>query len=172
LDDLRAKLSIIPQDPVIFSGTIRYNLDPFSLYSDDAIWDALEAVQMKSVVEKLPEGLQTKIAEYGGNFSVGEGQLICVARAILKPSKILFVDEATANVDKRTDELIQNVLRTKFKDRTLITIAHRLNTIIDYDRIVVMNEGKVAEFGKPLELLSIPNGIFKSMASESGIHGI
>jgi ATP-binding cassette subfamily C (CFTR/MRP) protein 4 len=130
----------------------------------------LEFVQLKSVVEKLPEGLETRIAEFGGNFSVGEGQLICVARAILKPSKILFVDEATANVDKRTDELIQTVLRTKFRDRTLITIAHRLNTIIDYDRIVVMSDGKVAEVGTPAELLAIPDGIFKSMAAESGIY--
>jgi ATP-binding cassette, subfamily C (CFTR/MRP), member 1 len=169
LDDLRSKLSIIPQDPVIFSGTVRYNLDPFSLYSDEDIWSALDAVQLRATIEKLPDGLETKLAEYGGNFSAGEGQLICVARAILKPSKILFVDEATANVDKTTDELIQKVLRTKFIDRTLITIAHRLNTIIDYDRILVMDNGQAAEFGTPSELLNMPNGIFKSMALESGI---
>jgi ABC-type multidrug transport system fused ATPase/permease subunit len=169
LDDLRAKLSIIPQDPVIFSGTVRYNLDPFSLYSDESIWEALECVQLKSVIEKLPDQLETRIAEFGGNFSVGEGQLMCVARAILKPSKILFVDEATANVDKKTDELIQKVLRTKLRDRTVIAIAHRLNTIIDYDRIVVMSERKVAEVGTPVELFRISGGIFKSMAAESGI---
>eukprot|EP00475_Leptophrys_vorax_P018991 TRINITY_DN25961_c0_g2_i3.p1 TRINITY_DN25961_c0_g2~~TRINITY_DN25961_c0_g2_i3.p1 ORF type:complete len:1046 (+),score=330.85 TRINITY_DN25961_c0_g2_i3:240-3140(+) len=169
LDDLRSKLSIIPQEPVIFSGSLRYNLDPFSIYSDEDIWNALEIVQLKETVEKLPNGLQTVVAEFGGNFSSGEGQLICVARALLKPSKVLFVDEATANVDKETDRVIQKVLRTRFEDRTVMTIAHRLNTIIDCDKIIVMDQGRVAECGTVDELLKIEGGKFKSMALDSGL---
>ena len=171
LDDLRSKLSIIPQEPVIFSGTLRYNLDPFSIYSDEDVWNALEIVQLKETVAKLPNGLETVVAEFGGNFSSGEGQLICVARALLKPSKVLFVDEATANVDKETDRVIQKVLRTRFEDRTVITIAHRLNTIIDCDKIIVMDQGRVAECGTVEELLKVEGGKFRSMALESGLLG-
>eukprot|EP00455_Lapot_gusevi_P053824 TRINITY_DN848_c0_g1_i5.p1 TRINITY_DN848_c0_g1~~TRINITY_DN848_c0_g1_i5.p1 ORF type:complete len:1312 (-),score=307.44 TRINITY_DN848_c0_g1_i5:62-3997(-) len=149
LSDLRSKLSIIPQEPVIFSGTLRYNLDPFDYYTDQQIWASLEEVNLADSVRALKDGLNTVMAEYGGNFSVGECQLICVARAILKPSKILLVDEATANVDRETDRLIQSVIRDKFKDRTVITIAHRLNTILDSTRIIVMKKGKVDEFDIP-----------------------
>jgi ABC-type multidrug transport system fused ATPase/permease subunit len=168
LDDLRSKLSIIPQDPVLFSGTLRYNLDPFNTHTTEQVERVLEILNLKDVMIRLPQGLDTKIAEAGSNLSAGECQLICVARALLKPSKILFIDEATANIDKETDKLIQNVIRTHFKDRTVMVIAHRLDTIIDSDKIAVLNYGSLEEFGSPSEL-SQQDGIFASMISKSGI---
>jgi ABC-type multidrug transport system fused ATPase/permease subunit len=130
LSDLRSKLAIIPQNPVIYSGSLKYNLDPFNQCSNDQLWDALRAVQLFDMVRALPDGLHTAMAEFGSNFSQGEAQLVCVARALLKPSRILLVDEATASVDGETDRVIQKVLRERFRDRTVITIAHRLNTIM------------------------------------------
>ncbi len=165
LDMLRRNLCIIPQQSLIFTGSVRYNLDPFSIVDDHEIWEALEFVQLKSLVKELPGGLDCSTF----TFSSGQSQLICIARALLKPSKILFIDEATANVDRNTDKVIQALIREKFKDRTVIIIAHRLNTIIDCDKILVMDAGRVAEFGTPAELLNISDGIFTSLASESGI---
>src|SRR3984957_20883239 len=146
LDHLRSHLSVIPQTPVLFSGTLRYNLDPFEIYTDEECLAALEAVQLKHRVRNHSAGLSLPVAESGSNFSVGECQLICVARAILKQSKILLIDEATAHVDIKTDELIQQILREKFMNQTIITIAHRLNTVMDSDKIVIMNDGIIAEY--------------------------
>ena len=182
LSDLRSNLAIIPQSPVIFSGTVRYNLDPFNRSTEEQLWQALEAVQLKNLVSGLKHGLESELAEFGSNISVGEGQLLCVARALLKPSRILFVDEATANVDSKTDALIQKVIREKFADRTVLTIAHRLATILDYDRVVVMAAGRVAEVGTPAELLARPPadliadptatyGLFAFMASQKAAAG-
>lgn len=149
LNDLRSHLSVIPQVPILFCATLRYNLDPFEHYSDEQCLLALEAVQLKQLVCNHPDGLSLPVAESGNNLSVGEAQLICVARAILKKSKILLIDEATANVDYTTDKMIQDVIADKFRDRTILTIAHRFNTIVDSDRILVLKKGEVEYFDVP-----------------------
>ncbi|XP_024299663.1 ATP-binding cassette sub-family C member 4 isoform X2 [Oncorhynchus tshawytscha] len=153
LHDLRQKMSIIPQDPVLFTGTMRKNLDPFHQHTDEDLWNALQEVQLKSVVEELPNKMETVLAESGSNFSVGQRQLVCLARAVLRKNRIIIIDEATANVDPRTDELIQKTIRDKFRECTVLTIAHRLNTIIDSDRILVLGAGMIQEFDEPYVLL-------------------
>ncbi|KAL3847448.1 hypothetical protein ACJMK2_018354 [Sinanodonta woodiana] len=168
LHDLRNKISIIPQDPVLFTGTLRRNLDPFSNHQDIALWNALKEVQLKDAIEELPRGLETEVSEGGINFSVGQRQLICLARAILRQNKILMIDEATANVDPRTDQLIQKTIREKFRNCTVLTIAHRLNTIMDSDRVLVLDEGRIVEFDHPHLLLLNPNGIFYKMVHQTG----
>ena len=156
----RRAMAVITQNPVLFSGTLRKNLDPFSLFSDAELWAALEGVQLKRLVETLPQQLQFRVSESGSNFSVGERQLLCLARTLLQRTKIIIMDEATANVDFKTDQLIQEVIRHKFKDCTVLTIAHRLNTIMDYDRVLVLHEGRVAEFGATELLLEDQNSHF------------
>ncbi|XP_017862896.1 PREDICTED: probable multidrug resistance-associated protein lethal(2)03659 isoform X2 [Drosophila arizonae] len=169
LHDLRSKISIIPQEPVLFSGSMRYNLDPFEEYSDAKLWEALEEVKLKPVISELPSGLQSKISEGGTNFSVGQRQLVCLARAILRENRILVMDEATANVDPQTDALIQTTIRNKFRECTVLTIAHRLNTIMDSDKVIVMDAGQMVEFGSPYELLTeCESKIFHSMVMETG----
>nr|XP_013098632.1 unnamed protein product [Stomoxys calcitrans] len=169
LHDLRSKISIIPQEPVLFSGTMRYNLDPFDEYSDSKLWEALEEVQLKDVVTELPNGLQTKISEGGANFSVGQRQLVCLARAILRENRILVMDEATANVDPQTDGLIQTTIRHKFQQCTVLTIAHRLHTVMDSDKVLVMDAGQVVEFGSPYELLTeSEKNVFQGMVKQTG----
>ncbi|XP_055020449.1 ATP-binding cassette sub-family C member 4-like [Boleophthalmus pectinirostris] len=168
LHDLRQKMSIIPQDPVLFSDTVRKNLDPFCQHTDGELWNALEEVQLKSVVEDLPGRLETVLAESGSNFSVGQRQLVCLARAVLRKNRILVIDEATANVDPRTDELIQKTIRKKFKDCTVVTIAHRLNTIIDSDRILVLDNGVIQELDSPFALLQNTEGAFFKMVQQLG----
>lgn len=168
LHDLRQKMSIIPQDPVLFTGSVRKNLDPFNQHTDEQLWNALQEVQLKSVVEELPAKLETVLAESGSNFSVGQRQLVCLARAILRKNRILIIDEATANVDPRTDELIQKTIREKFQECTVLTIAHRLNTIIDSDRILVLDAGKITAYDDPYTLLQDPDGIFYKMVQQTG----
>nr|APD26522.1 ATP-binding cassette transporter subfamily C member 4 X4 protein [Brachionus koreanus] len=153
LHDLRSKLSIIPQEPTLFIGTIRTNLDPLNQYSDDVLWDALEQVQLKEAIREMKNGLESDVHKAGSNLSVGQKQLICLARAIIKKSKILIIDEATANVDFKTDALVQEAIRQCFKECTVITIAHRLHTIIDNDRILCLSQGRVVNFGRPYELI-------------------
>ncbi|XP_076254946.1 putative multidrug resistance-associated protein lethal(2)03659 isoform X2 [Rhynchophorus ferrugineus] len=168
LEQLRSKISIIPQEPVLFSGTLRKNLDPFDEFSDDILWKALEEVELKDVVSELPSGLESRMTEGGSNFSVGQRQLVCLARAIMRNNKILVLDEATANVDPQTDALIQSAIRRKFSTCTVLTIAHRLHTIMDSDKVLVMDAGRVAEFGKPYDLLQNTNGIFYGMVLQTG----
>ncbi|KAK5891406.1 hypothetical protein CgunFtcFv8_018661 [Champsocephalus gunnari] len=168
LHDLRTKMSIIPQDPVLFTDTVRKNLDPFGQHSDEDLWRALEEVQLKSVVEELPRKLETVLAESGSNFSVGQRQLVCLARAVLRQNRILVIDEATANVDPRTDELIQKTIRDKFRECTVLTIAHRLNTIIDSDRIMVLDSGTIQELDRPFNLLQNKDGALYKMVQQMG----
>ncbi|KAL8559263.1 hypothetical protein ACOMHN_040387 [Nucella lapillus] len=168
LHDLRRSISIIPQDPVLFTGTLRGNLDPFLRHSDQQLWTALAEVQLKWVVEDLPCGLETRVCEGGVNFSVGQRQLICLARAVLRQNRILLIDEATANVDPKTDELIQQTLNAKFKDCTVLTIAHRLHTIMESDRVMVLSEGEVVELDAPHLLLQKQSGTFHAMVQQAG----
>jgi ATP-binding cassette subfamily C (CFTR/MRP) protein 1 len=163
LNRLRSKLGIIPQDPVMFSASVRFNLDPFNAYSDEQIWDVLQSINLKEHVRSLPNGLTEEVAEGGDNFSAGQKQLICIARAILRKPKILVLDEATASIDNETDALVQRTVREQFKDCTVLTIAHRLNTIIDSDKIMVLDAGVMAEMDSPANLLADKDGLFTAL---------
>nr|KAF6372757.1 ATP binding cassette subfamily C member 4 [Pipistrellus kuhlii] len=168
LHDLRKKMSIIPQEPVLFTGTMRKNLDPFNEHTDEELWNALTEVQLKEAIEDLPGKMDTELAESGSNFSVGQRQLVCLARAILRKNRILIIDEATANVDLRTDELIQKKIREKFAHCTVLTIAHRLNTIIDSDKIMVLDSGRLKEYDEPYVLLQNKDSLFYKMVQQLG----
>jgi ABC-type multidrug transport system fused ATPase/permease subunit len=205
LHDLRTRLAIIPQDPVLFSGTIRSNLDPFDQFSDFQLQEALQRVHLVPSANSTPvperdlltaesstsEGassatsltaaepaakentniflsLTSPISSAGANLSQGQKQLLCLARAILSRPKLLLLDEATSAVDKKTDTLIQRSIREEFANTTLLVVAHRLSTVMDFDRILVMKDGVAAEFGSPKELLGIEDGVFKGMVAQSG----
>ncbi|XP_013404197.1 multidrug resistance-associated protein 1 [Lingula anatina] len=169
LHQLRSKITIIPQEPELFSGTLRSNLDPFGLYSDQDVWNALEHAHLKGFVATLPARLQHEISEAGENLSVGQRQLVCLARALLRKTKILVLDEATAAVDMETDDLIQSTIRSEFKECTVVTIAHRLNTIMDYDRVLVLDKGTIKEFQPPSVLLQDKRSTFYGMAKDAGL---
>lgn len=159
----RSRISLIPQDPVLFTGSLRLNLDPGKEFEDVQIWNALEAVQLKSLIQEQNGKLHCKISEGGTNFSIGEKQLLCLARALLEKNKVIILDEATANVDFATDRLIQETIRSRFRSCTVITIAHRVDTILDYDRVLVFEGGKVVEFDKPKMLLKNDAGKFAEL---------
>ncbi|KAF9165614.1 hypothetical protein DFQ26_009690 [Actinomortierella ambigua] len=165
---LRQHLAIIPQDPTLFAGTLRENLDPFNEKSDADLWEAIERAHLKDHVATLSDGLEHKVEQGGENFSVGQRSLICLARALLRQTKVLVLDEATSSVDVETDELIQRTIRTEFKDRTILTIAHRIKTVMDYDRILVLEKGRVVEFASPSSLLSNDSSMFYSLALQAG----
>ncbi|KAI3958770.1 hypothetical protein MKX01_023446, partial [Papaver californicum] len=168
LTDLRKVLGIIPQSPVLFSGTVRFNLDPFGEHNDADLWEALERAHLKDVIRRNSLGLDAEVSESGENFSVGQRQLLSLARALLRRSKILVLDEATAAVDVRTDALIQKTIREEFKSCTMLIIAHRLNTIIDCDRVLLLDAGQVSEFDTPEELLSNEGSSFSKMVQSTG----
>uniref|UniRef100_A0A4W5LDS1 ATP-binding cassette, sub-family C (CFTR/MRP), member 3 n=1 Tax=Hucho hucho TaxID=62062 RepID=A0A4W5LDS1_9TELE len=168
LHDLRSKLTIIPQEPVLFSGSLRMNLDPFEKYSDGEVWKALELSHLNKFVSNQPAKLELECSEGGENLSVGQRQLVCLARALLRKTRILILDEATAAIDLETDDLIQSTIRTQFEDCTVFTIAHRLNTIMDYTRVLVLDKGQIAEFDTPTNLL-FQRGIFYGMAKDAGL---
>lgn len=167
LRQLRSKLAIIPQDPVLFSGTLRFNLDPFSSYSDERIWEALEHTHLKDVITSLPKKLEAPVSEDGSNFSMGERQLMCLARALLRNNKILLLDEATASIDAETDRLVQGTINEHFANCTLITIAHRLHTVMTCDRVMVMDQGAVVEFDTPQTLSKNPNSHLSKLLSST-----
>ncbi|XP_036432876.1 ATP-binding cassette sub-family C member 9 isoform X2 [Colossoma macropomum] len=162
LQTLRSRLSIILQDPVLFSGSIRFNLDPERTCSDDRLWEALEIAQLKNMVKALPGGLDAVITEGGENFSVGQRQLFCLARAFVRKSSILIMDEATASIDMATENILQKVVMTAFADRTVVTIAHRVHTILTADLVIVMKRGNILEYGKPETLMEQEDGMFAS----------
>lgn len=169
LHKLRTGMSVISQYPVLFSGcTVRENLDPFNSYRHEEIIDALTDVQMVNTINALPDGIDSHVAESGSNFSVGERQLLCLARAMLEKSRILVLDEPTANVDGRTDKLLQEALNKSFQGATIISVAHRLDTIIDNDLILVLGGGEVLEYGSPAELIAL-QGHFTSMVNDTGV---
>lgn len=190
LFELRSKITIIPQDPELFTGSLRLNLDPFELSSDEQIWQALEVAHLKDYVVKQAQGLALPVVEGGENMSVGQRQLLCLARAVLRKNKILVMDEATSGkvhtfhtnhqtnhvvylftiaIDIETDELVQKTIRQEFADCTIVTIAHRLNTVIDYDRILVLGDGRVLEFDQPQALLANEASVFHSMAKAANL---
>ncbi|KAH9492695.1 Canalicular multispecific organic anion transporter 2, partial [Bulinus truncatus] len=168
LSDLRSKLTILPQDPVLFSGSLRMNIDPFDQYTDDQIWTALARSHLKDFVTSQPDRLMYECGEEGSNLSIGQRQLVCLARSLLRKTKILILDEATAAIDMETDSLIQTTIREAFQECTIIAIAHRLNTIMDYDRIIVLDGGVIKEFSSPLALIET-GGIFYSMCKDAGL---
>ncbi|XP_038054473.1 ATP-binding cassette sub-family C member 9-like isoform X1 [Patiria miniata] len=167
LDHLRQKLSIIPQDPILFTGTIRFNLDPLDQCSEEQMWNALEIAQLKTTVSELGQGLESQVSEGGENFSMGQRKLFCLARAVLRKSRILIMDEATASIDMETDNIVQRVVAEEFKDRTILSIAHRVTTILDADRILVLNEGAIAEYDTPENLLAQEDSLFALFVSSA-----
>jgi ABC-type multidrug transport system fused ATPase/permease subunit len=168
LHDLRNKIAIIPQEPVMFVGTIRSNLDPFNKCTDEEIWKALDAVFLGDKIRKSTQKLDTAVTENGKSVSQGQRQLICIARAILSKANILVLDEATASLDPQTDLMIQEAIKKNFGHLTMLTIAHRLNTIIESDRVLVMDAGCVKEFDEPYELLQNKNGFFRGLVDQTG----
>ncbi|KAG9063053.1 hypothetical protein KI688_004653 [Linnemannia hyalina] len=168
LEQLRQHLAIIPQDPTLFVGTVRDNLDPFDDATDAEIWEALDRAHLKTYLSTMPGGLSYEVTQNGDNFSVGQRSLICLARALLRKTKILVLDEATAAVDVETDELIQRTIRTEFKDRTILTIAHRIKTVMDSDKILVLEKGRVEEYESPSELLKRKESLFYRLAEQAG----
>ncbi|KAK3833442.1 MAG: multidrug resistance-associated protein 3 [Linnemannia elongata] len=168
LETLRQHLAIIPQDPTLFVGTVRQNLDPFDQTPDSDLWEALERAHLKDYISSMPGGLSYEVTQNGDNFSVGQRSLICLARALLRKTKILVLDEATAAVDVETDELIQRTIREEFRDRTILTIAHRIKTVMDSDKILVLEKGRVEEYESPSELLKRKESLFYRLAEQAG----
>ncbi|CAG8529326.1 12197_t:CDS:10, partial [Acaulospora morrowiae] len=167
LYDLRSRLTVIPQDPVLFEGTVSFNLDPFQAHDDVEIWQVLQCAHLNNHISKLEGKLQAKVTEGGENFSQGQRQLLCLARALLRRSPVIVLDEATASVDVETDGKIQETIRSEFNWATLLCIAHRLRTIIDYDRVLVLDQGKIVEFDTPYNLLLNTDSVFRSLCKES-----
>uniref|UniRef100_H3GAR7 Multidrug resistance-associated protein 1 n=2 Tax=Phytophthora ramorum TaxID=164328 RepID=H3GAR7_PHYRM len=168
LRTLRSSLSIIPQSPVLFKGTLRAYMDPFDEFTDAEIWSALEKVDMKAQVSALEGQLTYELSENGENFSVGERQMLCMARALLTRSRIVVMDEATASIDHATEKKLQRMINEDFRDATVLTIAHRLGTVLDSDRIMVLSDGRVVEFDSPRELVKDGSGVFYELAKEGG----
>ncbi|XP_006825518.1 ATP-binding cassette sub-family C member 9-like [Saccoglossus kowalevskii] len=166
---LRRQISIIPQDPVLFSGTIRFNMDPEEKRSDEEIWNALSAAQLKDIVLKLAGQLDSHVSDGGENFSVGQRQLFCLARSFLRNAKIVIMDEATASIDIKTDTIISHVISSSFQDTTVLTIAHRMSTILDSNYVLVLSDGKVVEYDTPQNLLQRDDSAFSCLIRESGL---
>jgi ABC-type multidrug transport system fused ATPase/permease subunit len=168
LKRLRSSITCIPQDPVLFSGTIRYNLDPFNEYTDEKLWYVLEHVKCKDFIGKQGLGLDAPVEEFGGNYSAGQRQMLCLARAMLRDTKVVCLDEATASVDTETDDNMQKVIATEFVNCTILTIAHRINTIIENHQVVCLQAGNLVAMDSPSAMLADPNSIFSQLVAETG----
>lgn len=166
LHDLRAHFGIIPQDPTLFRGSVRYNLDPLSEHTDLQIWEVLEKCQLQEAIRQKDEGLNAKVAQDGSNWSVGQRQLFCLGRALLKRSRILVLDEATASIDNATDAILQKTIRTEFSDCTVITVAHRIPTVMDCTKVLAIRDGKLAEYDVPLNLMNKEGSLFGQLVKE------
>lgn len=166
LHDLRSNFGIIPQEPTLFNGSVRYNLDPLAEHSDHELWKVLEKCQLLEAIQDKKEGLDSLVVQDGSNWSLGQRQLFCLGRALLKRRKILVLDEATASIDNATDTIIQKTIRQEFKDCTVITVAHRIPTVIDCTMVLVMKDGKVMEYDKPMKLMNEPASLFGQLVNE------
>ena len=169
LEILRHNLTIIPQDPALMEGSLRYNIDPLEKSDDNEIIKVMEKIGFDYIIKRDKQGLNQEIAEGGSNLSVGEKQLICITRAILRKSKIIIMDEATASIDYKTEEIIQKAVSEILNDSTFITIAHRIKTILNYDRILTLDNGKIVDFDTPKNLLNDKNSLFYELYSKSNL---
>jgi len=168
LATLRSAIGLVPQDPVLFSGSLRHNLDPFSCFTDGRIWQALRCVQLESSVEDWTDKLEHYISDEGGNLSFGQRQLVCLARMILRQPGLLLLDEATSAIEPHTQQLVQQTIKSAFPSSTLVAVAHRLETVLDFDYVVVMEHGDVAEQGPVKELTERKDGTFRKMLAAKG----
>ncbi|TMW84383.1 hypothetical protein EJD97_025314 [Solanum chilense] len=166
LHDLRSRIGIIPQDPTLFTGSVRYNLDPLSKYSDDQIWNVLDKCQLREAVQEKEGGLDSSVVQDGSNWSMGQRQLFCLGRALLKRSRILVLDEATASIDNATDAILQKTIRLEFADCTVITVAHRIPTVMDYTKVLAISDGKLVEFDEPKKLINKEGSLFGMLVKE------
>ncbi|KAG0492112.1 hypothetical protein HPP92_005510 [Vanilla planifolia] len=170
LHDLRSRFGIIPQDPTLFHGSVRYNLDPLGQYSDIKIWEVLEKCQLREVVQEKEQGLDSLVVEDGSNWSMGQRQLFCLGRALLRRSRILVLDEATASIDNATDAILQKTIRTEFADCTVITVAHRIPTVMDCTKVVGISDGKLVEYDSPMKLMKTEGSLFRELVKEYWSH--
>ncbi|TMW69134.1 hypothetical protein Poli38472_001290 [Pythium oligandrum] len=168
LHTLRSRMSIIPQVPVLFKGPLRAYMDPFNAYTDADIWQAFDKIGLKDMISALDGKLDHELSENGENFSVGERQMLCLARALLRQSRVVVMDEATASIDLATEQKLQSMIQREFVDATVLTIAHRLATVLDSDRILVLSDGRMVEFDTPQRLAQREGGVFRELAQESG----
>ncbi|XP_074592764.1 ABC transporter C family member 10 [Curcuma longa] len=170
LHDLRSRLGIIPQDPTLFHGSVRYNLDPLGQYTDQHIWEVLDKCQLREVVQEKEGGLDSLVVEDGLNWSMGQRQLFCLGRALLRRSRILVLDEATASIDNATDAILQKTIRTEFADCTVITVAHRIPTVMDCDMVLAISDGNLVEFDEPMKLMKTEGSLFRELVKEYWTH--
>jgi len=171
LQKLRSSLAVVPQEPTVLDGSVRQNLDPVNERTDEDLWRVLQKSGLKERIQQLNGGLEAEMGEGGSALSAGQRQLLCVARALLQAetARACILDEATSSVDRETDAMVQKVIAEGFEDRTIVTVAHRLDTLADCDRILVMKDGALAEIGKPEELLADPRSEFRAMAEVAGV---
>ncbi|XP_065868728.1 ABC transporter C family member 10 [Euphorbia lathyris] len=166
LHDLRSRFGIIPQDPTLFNGTVRYNLDPLSQHTDQDIWEVLEKCQLREAVQEKEQGLDSLVVEDGANWSMGQRQLFCLGRALLRRSRVLVLDEATASIDNATDSILQKTIRSEFADCTVITVAHRIPTVMDCTMVLAISDGKIVEYDEPMKLIKKEGSLFGLLVKE------